>query len=274
MQQPAGKTPAIVANGLSRTFRRNDGAEVRALAGLDFEIERGEFVCILGPSGCGKSTLLQVAAGLLPPTSGSLSVQGVPVTGPGPERGMVFQKDSVFPWMRVAANVEYGLRCRGVPAAERRRIAALYLDRVGLSHVARAWPRELSGGMLKRVAVATVFANGADVLLLDEPFGALDYVTKHILHDVLLRLWAEPDRDARRTVLFVTHDVDEALILADRIMVMGDGSIVDDRRVEASRPRSTDTLLQPGMVRIKHILLGHLGLEAARPGDAPAVAGG
>lgn len=273
VQRRVASEPVIVANDLSREFRRADGQEVKALSHVNFAIERGQFVCILGPSGCGKSTLLQMIAGLLLPTSGTISVHGVPVTRPGPDRGMVFQKDSVFPWMRVIANVEYGLRCRGVPAEERRRTAALYLDRVGLSHVAQAWPRELSGGMLKRVAVATVFANGADVLLLDEPFSAVDYVTKHLLHDVLLRLWAEPERDSRRTVVFVTHDVDEALILADRILVMGGGDIVDDRTVEAQRPRSTDSLLEPAMIKNKHILLGYLGLGRS-PADRQAVATG
>ena len=140
------------------------------------------------------------------------------MTGPEPQRGVVFQQDSVFPWMRVIDNVEYGLRCRGVAKAERQRVARSYLDAVGLGHVERAWPRELSGGMLKRVAVATVFANGAGVLLLDEPFGALDYVTKHQLHDVLLDALGRQRRAAgRRTIIFVTHDVDEALTLADRI---------------------------------------------------------
>ncbi len=254
----------IEASALSRSYRRADGAEVKALSAVDLRIEAGQFVCLVGPSGCGKTTLLQIIAGLVPPTGGSMVVNGQRVTGPGPSRGMVFQKDSVFPWMRVAANVEYGLSCRGVPKAERQAAAAHYLERVGLSHVAGAWPRELSGGMLKRVAVATVFANGADVLLLDEPFGALDYVTKRQLHDVLLTLWAEGEAGRRRTVVFVTHDVDEAMILADRIVVMRAGQIVDDLPVAADRPRTTDALLLPEMVRIKHILLTHLGLEAAR----------
>jgi NitT/TauT family transport system ATP-binding protein len=200
-------------------------------------------------------------AGLLPPTEGRMEVNGRPVSAPGPERGMVFQKDAVFPWMRVIDNVEYGLKCRGVPATERHAIATHYLERVGLAHVARAWPRELSGGMLKRVAVATVFANGASVLMLDEPFGALDYVTRHQLHDVLLDLWGESGNRSRRTVLFVTHDVDEALSLADRILVLRDGRQVDDLDVAAARPRTTDSLLLPEMVRIKHTLLAHLGLE-------------
>ncbi|MFO1349339.1 MAG: ABC transporter ATP-binding protein [Gammaproteobacteria bacterium] len=262
---------AIVANDLSRRFRRADGQTVSALAGVSLEIPRGQFVCLVGPSGCGKSTLLQIIAGLLLPSTGMLQVGGEPVTRPGPDRGMVFQKDSVFPWLRVIDNVEYGLKCRGVPKPERRKIAAFYLERVGLAHVARAWPRELSGGMLKRVAVATVFANRSDVLLLDEPFGAVDYVTKRHLHEVLLALWAEADSGARRTVVFVTHDVDEALILADRILVMHSGQIVDDLAVTAARPRTTDHLLEPQMVHNKRVLLAHLGLETA-PMDGPRAA--
>jgi NitT/TauT family transport system ATP-binding protein len=251
----------IEAANLSRQFRRADGQQVDALANVSFQVPKGQFVCLVGPSGCGKSTLLQIIAGLLPPSGGSIKFDNEAIAGPSAQRGMVFQKDSVFPWMRVIDNVEYGLACRGVAKAERRAIAGRYLDRVGLSHVAKAWPRELSGGMLKRVAVATVFANGASVLLLDEPFGALDYVTKRQLHEVLLALWAETD--GRRTVMFVTHDVDEALILADRILVLHTGRIIDDLVVDAVRPRSTDTLLSPQMVQNKHVLLGHLGLELA-----------
>jgi NitT/TauT family transport system ATP-binding protein len=253
---------------LARTFRRADGQAVRALDDVSAIVREGEFVCLIGRSGCGKSTLLQIVAGLLPPSAGSVVVAGHEVTGPQRERGMVFQKDSVFPWMRVIDNVEYGLKCRGVPARQRREIARDYLGRVGLSHVENAWPRELSGGMLKRVAIATVFANGANVLLLDEPFGALDYVTRHQLHDVLLDLWDEPGATSRRTVLFVTHDVDEALSLADRILVFDAGRLVDDIAVGVARPRTTDSLLLPQMVEIKHTLLAHLGLERLRPARA------
>ena len=255
----------IEASNISRRFRRADGQLVDALTNVSFQVLKGQFVCLIGPSGSGKSTLLQIIAGLLLPSSGTVLCANEVVTRPSPERGMVFQRDSVFPWMRVIDNVEYGLVCRGAPKRERRAIAEHYLARVGLAHVARAWPRELSGGMLKRVAVATVFANGASVLLLDEPFGALDYVTKRQLHDVLLALWAETDGGRRRTVMFVTHDVDEALILADRILVFHTGRIVDDRPVGAPRPRTTDTLLGPEMVQNKHVLLAHLGLETVRP---------
>jgi NitT/TauT family transport system ATP-binding protein len=246
---------------VNRTFRRADGQMVKAVDDVSVVIKEGEFVCLVGPSGCGKTTVLQMVAGLLEPTEGGIAVAGKEISRPGRERGMVFQKDSVFPWMRVIDNVEYGLKCRGMPAAQRRDIARAYLERVGLAHVEKAWPRELSGGMLKRVAIATVFANGGRVLLLDEPFGALDYVTRHQLQSVLLDLWEEGGSAARRTVLFVTHDVDEALALADRILVFHSGRQVDDLQVTAARPRTTDSLLLPEMVAIKHKLLAHLGLE-------------
>jgi NitT/TauT family transport system ATP-binding protein len=251
----------IAARDLTRQFRRADGQTVHALDRVTFSIPRGQFVCLLGPSGCGKSTLLQIISGLLPLSGGSIEVDRRPVTGPGPDRGVVFQKDSVFPWMRVIDNVEYGLKCRGMPKAERAALAHRFLDLVGLGHVAGAWPRELSGGMLRRVAIATVFVNGGSVLMLDEPFSALDYVTRHQLHDVLLGLWAQPADGRLRTVVFVTHDVDEALTLADRILVMRTGRIIDDVAVKALRPRTTDSLLEPEMVRHKHTLLAHLGLE-------------
>jgi len=252
---------------VGRAFRRADGQKVQAVADVSLVIPEGEFVCLIGSSGCGKSTLLQMIAGLLPPSQGSIVVDNKEIDGPGRERGMVFQKDSVFPWMRVIDNVEYGLKCRGVAPSERRAVASAYLERVGLAHVARAWPRELSGGMLKRVAIATVFANGGRVLMLDEPFGALDYVTRHHLQDVLLGLWDEAGDKARRTVLFVTHDVDEALSLADRILVFHAGRKIDDIAVRAARPRTVDSLLLPDMVAIKHRLLAHLGLE--QPAGGP-----
>lgn len=257
---------ALEAQSVSRTYTRGDGSTIHALSEVSIAIPEGEFVCIVGPSGCGKSTFLQMCAGLDRPTRGSILTHGKPITQPGPDRGVVFQKDSVFPWMSVLDNVEYGLACRGVAAAERKKTAQHYLTRVGLSHVERSWPRELSGGMLKRVAIASVFANGSEVLLLDEPFGALDYVTRHKIHDVLLELWDEADRK-RRTVLFVTHDVDEALTLADRILVMREGKIVDDLRVDSKRPRSEETLTEPSIIAIKRKLLKHLGIAHTSQGD-------
>ena len=259
----------IALEQVSRRFRRADGQMVAAVGDVSLAVPEGQFVCVVGPSGCGKSTLLQLVAGLLQPSAGRIEVAGATVAAPGPERGVVFQKDSVFPWMRVLDNVEYGLKCRGIAKAERRQVARRYLHMVGLDQWEHSWPRELSGGMLKRVAIATVFANGARVLLLDEPFGALDYVTKRQLHDVLLTLWAETDAGRRRTVLFVTHDVDEALLLADRILVMHSGRVVDDLSATAPRPRDSDSLLLPEMVERKHVLLAHLGLERRRSTITP-----
>jgi NitT/TauT family transport system ATP-binding protein len=248
----------VELRNVRQVFRRSGGALVEAVSDVSLTIEAHEFVCVIGPSGCGKTTLLQLVAGLLPATSGQMNVDGVAISGPAPERGLVFQRDSVFPWMRAIDNVAYGLKCRGVDKARRLEIARTYLERVGLSEVENSWPRELSGGMLKRVAVATVFANSPRVLLMDEPFGALDYVTKLQLHQVLLDLWGQH----RQTVLFVTHDVDEAMLLADRIIVMKGGRIADDRRIALARPRTVESLALPEAIGHKEVLLRHLGLGA------------
>jgi NitT/TauT family transport system ATP-binding protein len=242
---------------VTQSYRRSGGEVINAVADVSFVIEDHEFVCLIGPSGCGKTTLLQMLAGLVPTVLGRADVDGVAISGPSPERGLVFQRDSVFPWMRVINNASYGLKCRGLPREERIEIARKYLRQVGLSDVERSWPRELSGGMLKRVAVATVFANSPKVLLMDEPFGALDYVTKLQLHQVLLKLWGEH----RPTVFFVTHDVDEALLLSDRILVMKQGRIVDDRRITLGRPRTVESLALAEAVEHKEALLRHLGLD-------------
>lgn len=256
--------PAMIdLRHLSMTFVRSDGTIVHAVEDVSIAFGEGEFTCVIGPSGHGKTTLLHVTAGLLRPTGGEVLIAGERVTGPGPDRGVVFQRDSVFPWMRVLDNVEYGPRCRGLPRAERHDIAMGYLDAVGLAHVAHSWPRELSGGMLKRVAVATVFANDPRVLLLDEPFSSLDYVTRRQLHRVLLKLWSGDGTPSarRRTVMFVTHDVDEALTLADRIVVVKHGRIAEDIRIALSRPRTDDDLARPEMLADKHLLLRHLGID-------------
>jgi NitT/TauT family transport system ATP-binding protein len=242
---------------VARTFRRSSGDIVHAIDNVSLIVPPRQFVCLVGPSGCGKSTLLQMVAGLQPINAGSISLDGVPIAGPSPERGLVFQRDSVFPWMRVIDNAAYGLAARGVSKGERTAIAREYLQLVGLSHVEHSWPRELSGGMLKRVAVATVFANSPKVLLLDEPFGALDYVTRLQLQGVLLNLWSQNTP----TIVFVTHDVDEALLLADRIVVMKTGRLVDDRPVRLARPRTVESLAQPEALEHKEALLKHLGLQ-------------
>lgn len=241
----------------SCTFRHASGQEVRALDDVDIVVNEGEFVCLLGPSGHGKSTLLRSLAGLNGLSEGTIRVNGKPVQGPGVERGMVFQEDTVFPWMRVGENVQFGLKCQGVGVAERSRRAAEWLSSVGLAHVARSWPKELSGGMRKRVAVASVFATGAPILLMDEPFGALDYVTRTSLQNLLLDMWAR----TRRTIVFVTHDIEEALVLAERIIVMRHGRVAEQIAVGLPRPRDEAVRALPEAVRITSTILGHLGLK-------------
>lgn len=262
----ASDGPIIEVRDVSRTFVHADGRPVTALDRVSLSIRPGEFVCVIGRSGHGKTTLLQAIAGLIPPSHGAIVSGGKPITGPGPDRGVIFQKDAVFPWMRVADNVEYGMKVRGLPKAQRRAKVAEHLDLVGLAHVARSWPRELSGGMRTRVAIASVFANDPTILLADEPFGALDFVTRRQLQRVLLDMWAR----TAKTILFVTHDVDEALTLGSRVIVIGEGRVVEDRPVDLPRPRTDDVLARPDALGLKHMLLRHLGLEepaGAQAGD-------
>ena len=239
-------------------FEHTSGKIVEALREVSIDILPGQFVCLVGRSGHGKSTLLRAIAGLTALTDGEIHAGGRKVTGPSAERGMVFQDDTVFPWMRVRDNVEFGLKSQPIGAAERRRIADEWLERVDLVNFADSWPKELSGGMRKRVALATVFATGANTLLMDEPFGSLDYVTRLILHRLLLDLW----RSTGHTILFVTHDVEEALILADRILVMSHGRIVDDLIVDLERPRDEEIRAKSDSVQIIKTIGQHLGLGA------------
>ena len=190
--------------------------DLHVLDNISFQMAEGDFVSLLGPSGCGKSTLLNLVAGLLAPTSGTISRDGIPVTAPGPDRSMVFQDDAVFPWYTVAQNVEYGLRVKGVEKTERRAKAQSFVDLVGLTGREDAYPYQLSGGMRKRVDVARALAAEPDVLLMDEPFASLDAMTKSRLQAECLRIW----EDSRATVLFVTHDVEEALYMSERVFVM------------------------------------------------------
>ncbi|MBB6380271.1 NitT/TauT family transport system ATP-binding protein [Pseudonocardia eucalypti] len=238
MTQPA--TDLARTRGASARF---DGVGIRfgafqAVRDIDLEITAGEFLCLLGPSGCGKSTLLSTLAGYLSPGSGSVTVDGAPVTEPGPDRGMVFQSsEALFDWLTVAQNVTFGPRMRGVPKAECARIADEYLGLVGLRHCADRRPGQLSGGMRQRVQIARVLANGPRLVLMDEPFGSLDSQTREVLQVETDRIW----RSSGCTVLFVTHDIGEAILLADRIAVMTAGpaaSIKSIYRVPLDRPRS------------------------------------
>lgn len=195
---------------------RGNGRDVQALDRVSFEVRPDEFTVIVGPSGCGKSSLLYLAAGLLEATGGEIRVNGRRVEGPGADRGMVFQSYTLFPWLTVRENVEYGPKRRGLAAAERHRIADQYLAEIGLAAFADHYPKQLSGGMMQRVAIARALANDPDILLMDEPFGALDSQTRHTMQKLLLRIWEH----AHKTVAFVTHDIDEAILLGDRILVM------------------------------------------------------
>lgn len=206
---------AIAINRVSKTFVTARKRTV-ALNETSLEIARNETVCIVGPSGCGKTTLLNLVAGFLSPSSGTITVESRAVAGPGPDRAVVFQSDAVFPWLSVADNVSYGMRMQGVSASERRERADHYLELVGLDEFRKAYPKELSGGMRKRVDLARAYASGPSVLLLDEPFGALDLFTKEAMWLALAGvIAAEP-----KTSLFVTHDIEEALFLGDRVVVM------------------------------------------------------
>jgi NitT/TauT family transport system ATP-binding protein len=189
---------------------------VSALESIDLSVESREFVTIVGPSGCGKSTLLYLVGGFLLPTAGQMLLHGAPITGPGPDRGIVFQRYSLFPWRTVAGNIAYGLEEKGMPKAERDRVVAEHIRLVHLEGFDDRYPRELSGGMQQRVAIAQTLACRPEILLMDEPFGALDAQTRRILQDELRRIW----RRDTKTVLFVTHDVEEAVALGTRIVVM------------------------------------------------------
>jgi NitT/TauT family transport system ATP-binding protein len=205
----------IRIQGVSRSFGA-PGREAPALIDVDLDVAAHEFVCLLGPSGCGKSTLLNIVAGFLAPSAGAVLVDGRPVTGPAPERGVVFQEYALFPRLTVTGNVEFGPRLAARPAAERRRTVERYLDLVGLRAHAAKFPAQLSGGMKQRVAIARALANEPAIILMDEPFGALDAQTRETLQDELSRV----QRVEHKTILFVTHSIREAVYLADRVVVM------------------------------------------------------
>jgi len=233
-----------------------------AVQSVDFAIEPGEFVCILGPSGCGKSTLLGALAGHITPSHGSLTLDGKPVKGPSPERGMVFQHHTLFPWRSALDNVAFGLKMRGISKQERRAQALEMLKLVGLEDSAKRWPSQLSGGMQQRVEIARVLINKPRLLLMDEPFGALDAQTRLKMQELLLSIWSR----IRTSVVFVTHDIDEALFLADRILVMSPrpGQIIEDLYVDFARPRRTELVTTPEFMRLKRHCLELLNHEEGR----------
>ena len=227
-------TAQIVIQDVNKIFKSSD-REVMALKDINLDIPEGQFVCLLGPSGCGKSTLLNAVAGFSLPSSGSVTTSLGKVTGPGPERGMVFQEYALFPWMTVAQNIAFGLEIKGQSKAEIEACVADLLKKLGLTEFRDRFPKDLSGGMRQRVAIARVLALDSPILLMDEPFGALDALTRRNLQDELLRIWSE----LGKTVLFVTHSIEEAIYLADRIVVMTyrPGTIKRDMLVELPRLR-------------------------------------
>ena len=224
-------------NQVSKSYAYAKGS-LRVLSELSFGVELGEFIAIVGPSGCGKSTLLRIINGIVPPTSGQVLYNGQQVDGVNPECAMVFQSFALLPWLSVKANIELGLEARRVAPAERERLATRYIDKVGLDGFEEAYPRELSGGMRQRVGLARALAVEPAVLLMDEPFSALDALTAIGLREELLDLWQAADSPVK-TIVMVTHIIEEAVELADRILVLstGPGRLVGDIRVELQRPR-------------------------------------
>ena len=228
----------LTVRGVTKRFAVGDD-EVEALAPVDLTIPQGEFVCLIGASGCGKSTLLRIIAGFEEPTTGEASIDGNTITGPGSDRGMVFQDYALFPWMTVRENISFGPRQRQLPRAEIDKTTDEFVRMVGLTPFADRYPSQLSGGMKQRVAIARVLANNANILLMDEPFGALDALTREQLQHELLQIWTRTGV----TTIFVTHSVEEAVLLADRVLVMsaGPGRIDSDFRIELARPRDVSS---------------------------------
>ncbi len=251
--------------GVSRTFAGRGGATV-ALQATDLAVQENDFITILGPSGCGKSTLLRIVAGLDTPTAGEVLLDGRRISGPGADRGMVFQSYTLFPWLTVEQNICFGLRERGVAPARQRDIARRYIGQVGLEGFERHYPKMLSGGMQQRTALARALANDPKVLLMDEPFGALDHQTRELMQELLLSVWER----ANKTVLFVTHDIDEAIFMASRVVVMTarPGRIKHEEAVDFDHPRDYRIKTTAAFVRHKASLTEQIREEALRASRA------
>ncbi|CAG8869737.1 Bicarbonate transport ATP-binding protein CmpC [Pseudomonas fluorescens] len=248
--------PRLKVDKVSLSYRKPDGGTFTALEEVSFEVPDQQFAVLVGPSGCGKSSLLYLTAGLAEPTSGEIYVGGQQVEGPGADRGMVFQSYTLFPWLTVRQNVEFGLKRRGMPTAQRKDIVDYYVNEVGLSGFADNYAKQLSGGMMQRVAIARALANDPQILLMDEPFGALDSQTRLQMQQLLLRVWG----NSKKTVLFVTHDIDEAILLGDRVYVMGarPGRIKQILDVPIERPRHLDMVMERSFIEMKREIFGLL----------------
>ena len=241
--------PRLKVDNVSLRYQTPAGSTFTALEQVSLEVPDQQFAVLVGPSGCGKSSLLYLTAGLAEPTSGEIFVGGKQVDGPGADRGMVFQGYTLFPWLTVRQNIEFGLKRRGVPSRERKEIVEFYLNEVGLLRFADNYSKQLSGGMMQRVAIARALANDPQILLMDEPFGALDSQTRLQMQQLLLKVWEH----SKKTVLFVTHDIDEAILLGDRIFVMGarPGRIKEVLDVPVQRPRNLDMVMDPEFIKMK-----------------------
>jgi len=242
------KQPKLEVSSLSKSFP-SQGKSFAVLQNINFQLYESEFVCVVGASGCGKSTLINIIAGLMQPTSGEVKVDGEIVLGPGPDRGMVFQNYTLYPWLTVAGNIGFGSRLRSLSTKQRNERIAYFLDVVGLTRFAKAYPKQLSGGMKQRVAIARALANEPDVLLMDEPFGALDAQTKEQMQQFLLDLW----RQTHTTIWMITHDVEEAVFLSQRVFVMSahPGEIKQEILVDLPQNRDVEIKLTPEFTAIK-----------------------
>ena len=236
--------------------------EVRALDQISLAVPDGQFACIVGPSGCGKSTLLSIAAGLVTPTEGEVLVDGTPATEPGADRGMVFQSYSLYPWLSVRRNIEFGLEIKHMPREERNRQSSDLIHLMKLDGFADAFPKALSGGMKQRAAIARAIANDPQILLMDEPFGALDALTRQVMQEMLTDIWQR----YRKTVLFVTHDIDEAIFLGDVIYIMTNrpGRIRITLQVDLPRPRSFDMVSSPHFAELRNQVVGVIHEESLK----------
>jgi NitT/TauT family transport system ATP-binding protein len=248
-QSVTGGLGSISIQGIGKSFKTGK-TTFRALENIDLEIGANEFVTIVGPSGCGKSTLLRIVAGLEEASEGEVGVDGEIVVGPGADRGMVFQGYTLFPWLTVRQNIEYGPKLKGISILERRAISNRYLRITRLESFANAFPNQLSGGMKQRVAIARALANGPKVMLMDEPFGALDAQTKLEMQEALLDVW---DKE-KTTVLFITHDIDEAIFLSQRIVVMGPGHILKEFVVTLPAERTWEVREHPEFLKLRREL--------------------
>ncbi len=251
----------LAVSQVSKNFPGANGGTL-ALQSTDFSVAENDFITILGPSGCGKSTLLRMVAGLDTPNTGHIALDGRTVSGPGADRGMVFQSYTLFPWLTVLQNVCFGLREKGLPLAEQQTIARQFLAKVGLADFENHFPKQLSGGMQQRTALARALANNPRILLMDEPFGALDHQTRELMQELLQGIWEAE----QKTVLFVTHDIDEAIFMGSRVMVMSarPGRIKCDLVVPIAHPRRYSVKTAPEFVRMKAQLTEEIRVEVQR----------